>query len=167
MKTINFTIAFVLLLSMLVSCTKKETNAQYAYVAATIGTSQFSSSGTSVNVGEDPTPAQGGTIGGQEQVTITAESNASTGTDKDYLVIAFGYNPEDIKSYSVQNREAICAYHQSGSNGDDIALTGTVTITDNGVLDGALGKHLNGTFNFTTQKGINVSNGTFSVQVNN
>jgi len=167
MKIINFTIAFVFLLSMLVSCTKKETNAQSATVTATIGTTQFTSSGTNVDVGEDPTPAQGGTIGGQEQVTITSESNASTGTDKDYLVITFGYNPGDIKSYSVQNREAICAYHKSGSNGDDIALTGTVTITDNQGVDGSLGKHLHGTFNFTTQKGINVSNGTFSVQVNN
>ena len=166
MKTINFTIAFVFLLSMLVSCTKKETNAQSASVTATIGTTQFTSSGTSVNVGEDPTPAQGGTVGGQEQVTITAESDASAGTDKDYLVIAFGYNPGDIKSYSVQKREAICAYHKSGSN-DDIALTGTVTITSNTSLDGALGKHLDGTFNFTTQKGLNVSNGAFIVQVNN
>lgn len=165
MKTINFTIAFVFLLLMLVSCTKKQENAQNAYVGTTIGTAQFTSSGVNVNVGEDSL-SQGGTLGGEEQVTITAESDASTGSDKDYLVIAFGYKQGDIKSYSVQNKEAIGAYHKSGSNGDDIAISGTVTITDNVGLDGSLGKHLNGTFNFTTQKGLNISSGTFGVQVN-
>lgn len=164
MKKISFAFSLIMLSLLVGNCTKDKANAESAYVKATIGTIAFYSSTDKVNVGEDANP-QGGTTGGTEQVTITAESEASTGTDKDYLVIAFGYKAGDIKTYSIQQKEAISAYHKSGS-GDDIAQTGTVTITDNKVSDFSLGRYLHGTFDITTQKGVHVSNGTFTVYVN-
>lgn len=163
MKRISFSLSLILSL-LFFSCTKQQENENTAFVTATIGTTAFSSNKANVNVGEHPNP-QGGVIGGTEQVTITGQSDASTGTDKDYIVIAFGYKAGDVKSYSIDSKEAIGAYHKSGSP-DDVALKGTVTITGNSGLDGSLGKHLNGTFDFTTQQGVHVSSGAFGVQVN-
>jgi hypothetical protein len=166
MKKIYFAISLVLLL-FFIGCIKDlQTtggNSQFASIKATIGTISFNSNKNNVNVQMSP-PQQGGTVGGQSQVTLTGESDISTGTDKDYLVIAFGYNPGDIKKYSIEKKEAICAYHKSGSS-DDITLQGTVTILKNSISGN--GKYyLYGTFDFTTQKGVHVNTGTFTVYVN-
>ena len=161
MRKNYFVIAAAFLVLLITGCTKDQTNSFSASVTATIGTSQFSSSRNNVNVGES-SPVQGGTVGGTEQVTITATSDASS---DNFLVISFGYAANDVKTYQVSNQEAICAYHAANSSNDDLATSGSVTITSNDKSDVSDGKHLTGTFDFTTQGGIHIT-GDFSVQVN-
>jgi len=161
MKKNYFIISIAFLLLVATGCTKDQTNSFSAAVTATVGTTPYSSTKNNVNVGESAI-VPGGTVGGTEQVTITAGSDASTDS---YLVIAFGYAANDIKTYSVATHEAICAYHKSGTSNDDLATSGTVTITGNDSSDVSLGKHLTGTFDFTTQAGVHIT-GNFSVQVN-
>jgi curli biogenesis system outer membrane secretion channel CsgG len=161
MKKHYFIVAIAFLLLTVTGCSKEETNSFSASVTATVGTTSYSSTKNNVNVGESGIVA-GGTVGGTEQVTITATNDAASDS---YLVIAFGYAANDVKSYSVASKQAICAYHKSGTTNDDLAVSGTVTITSNDASDVSLGKHLMGTFDFTTQSGVHVV-GNFSVQVN-
>ena len=142
------------------SCSKDATNKFNASVTATVGSVAFASSSSNVNVGESA-PVSGGTTGGTEQVTITATSDASSSS---YIVIAFGYAANDVKTYSISDGEAICAYRASGGGSDDIAVSGTVTITENNSSEVSQGKHLSGTFDFTTSGGDHIT-GDFSVQV--
>lgn len=159
----NYLIIAISFLLLATGCTKDQTNSFSASVTGTVGTSSYSSTSNNVNVGEGGIVA-GGTVGGTEQVTITAANDAN---NADYLVIAFGYAANDVKSYNVASKHAICAYHKSGASSDDIAVSGTVTITKNEAIQiqGFEGKHLTGTFDFTTQSGVHIT-GNFSVQVN-
>lgn len=154
-----FAIAFLFL--MTTGCNKKQKNTYDADVTATIGTIAFHSTGKNVDVGESPAVV-GSAMGGTEDVTITGSDNTVT---ESYLVVEFGYTANDVKSYSVDTKQAICAYHKSGAVSDDVALTGSVTITKNIPVEITVGKHLEGNYDFTTQAGIHVT-GTFSVQVN-
>ncbi|MBV9961519.1 MAG: hypothetical protein JO072_04670 [Parafilimonas sp.] len=158
MRKNYFVVAAAFLMLITAGCSKSSTNKFSANVQATIGTNAFSSTKNNVNVDESA-PVQGGTVGGTEQVTITATSDASSSS---YLVIAFGYAANDVKTYNIADQEALCAYN-SGS-GDDPAVSGSVTITSNNTSEVSEGKHLSGTFDFTTQGGVHVS-GYFGVQV--
>jgi len=159
MRKNYFVVAAAFLILIASGCSKSSTNAFSANVTATVGTNSFSSTKNNVNVDESPS-VQGGTVGGTEQVTITATSDASSSS---YLVIAFGYAANDVKTYNIANQEALCAYNNG--SGDDPAVSGSVTITSNNTSDVSEGKHVSGTFDFTTQNGVHVT-GYFGVQVN-
>ncbi len=164
---LSFSIPLLLLMLILnFGCTKSQQNSANAYVTANIGTINYSSKKDNVNVNESAA-VPNGTVGGQFQVTITANDDNATSTNKSYLVIAVGYNPGDIKTYDVGSKQAICSYHKSGSTQDDIAQTGTVTITSNHANDAALGHQLDGSFDFITYGGVHVTNGSFTVYVSN
>lgn len=161
MKRNYFLSSLALLFLLITGCSKDQTNTFSAAVTASIGGASFTSTGGNVNVGEHA-PVSGGAVGGTEIVDITASGDAATAN---YLVIDFGYAANDVKSYSIPTKQAICAYHKSGAASDDIATFGTVTITKNDVSDVSNGKHIEGAFDFTTQLGVHII-GTFSVQVN-
>ena len=68
-------------------------------------------------------------------------------------------NPTTDYSFDRPNRTVIGGYN-SGSGGDDVALSGTLHVTTS-----LAGIYLEGKFNFITQQGVHISNGYFYAKI--
>ncbi len=121
-------------------CKKDNSTTPNNSLTAQIGSSQFSSSGNSVNVN----------ITGSE-LTITGESGGTV------LTVAVANYTNAAGTFHFDNGEALGGYADSGTSGDDVFVSGTVVITQ-------AGSTIAGTFSGTTQGGTTISNGSFSVQ---
>ena len=121
-------------------CKKDKTTPPNNSLTAQIGSSQFNSSGNDVNVN----------LTGSE-LTITGVSG------DEVLTVAVANYTNATGTFHFDNGEALGGYASSGTSGDDVIVSGTLTITQ-------VGGTIAGTFSGTTQGGTSVSNGSFSVQ---
>jgi hypothetical protein len=132
------------------SCNKKDAADILDNVSATIGTTSFSTTSINKNYA---------TSGNPTQLTVTAD-----GSNGEYLVFAIkNFNKTSpLGTYTITSgstSQGIGAYHKAGASADEIATSGQIIITLNGNGGDAIG----GSFDFTTQQGTHVSNGSFFV----
>ena len=155
MKKSIFTLILLSSIStVFVSCTKKQVDQLTTQsMTANIGTVAYTAK--EVVGRSDPNPSPGWT--GKTEVTITGSNGNS------YIVVAImdwnESNPASDYSFSSPNQTAIGGYN-SGSGSDDPIVSGTLHLTTS-----IGGVYIEGTFDFTTQAGVHVSNGYYYAKI--
>jgi hypothetical protein len=157
MKKIIFTGTLALLVSF-ISCEKKEVEQVYGTMTATINPGGGSFTATSVTSSANPN-----TIPRTFPYQLSIEGrNASN----EYISIVFRYTGTTGTvniTAPLTSSNAVMAYHKAGAAGDDIALSGSITVT--AITELALNsshKKIDGTFDFITQSNAHVT-GNFTV----
>ena len=155
MKKSIFTLILLSSIStVFVSCTKKQVDQLTTQsMTATIGTAAYTAK--EVVGRSDPNP--NAAWAGKTEVTITGSNGNS------YIVVAImdwnESNPTLDYSFSSPNQTAIGGYN-SGSGSDDPIVSGTLHLTSS-----IGGVYIEGTFDFTTQAGVHVSNGYYYAKI--
>lgn len=155
----KFIFAFTLALSVsFISCEKKEVEEVYGTMTATINPGGGSFTATTVNSSADPN-----TIPRTFPYKLSIEGLNSS---NEYISIVFKYtgNTGTVNITSpLTSSNAVMAYHKAGATSDDIALSGSVTVT--AITELAVSsshKKIDGTFDFITQTNAHVT-GSFTV----
>jgi len=151
-----FTCAFIFIggLSLLLGCTKNGAiPVPNNTMSAQIGTIQFNSTGNDVKVWTAANLLD--TLKTAFFISATMDVGSNVLSYVQIVILDYD-NTNPVGTYSVSSSEAIGVYN-AGLSGEDFFIDGSVVITESGSI-------ISGTFHGTTQSGIIISNGTFSVE---
>jgi hypothetical protein len=152
MKKITFYFAlFLAFITIISSCTKEQQAAIAGTMEADVsGGTHYKATDVNGQVGASPN------LPGKTQLTISSSMGSRTLT---VAVVDYDENnPLGTYNFSGNVKKAIGGYNTGSGGGDDIIINGTLQITTT-----AAGHLTQGSFTGTTQRGIQLTTGIFSV----
>ncbi len=146
MKQVQLTLSVLFFSLLMFGCSKSNKNDKPAdVISATVGTTSFSANGNDVQGLIDKNPADNT----KNELSITGQSGNNV------LTVAVYDYKASTGSFNFSTGTALGGY--SIGSGDDPIVSGTITLT---TVNSSL---IEGTFNGTTQGGIAITNGSFSL----